>query len=331
MHHAPLGGAEPYVFGPYFLAPFLLGAAAVLLELGLVERDPRVLRAALALPLAAAALAVVGHRPEPAYQEFLGRFTARLGGTPLYLSLLATVIFSGYAALRRVGRAWDVLTASCVLLAVVTPATLDVHGLVAPRPLPIFAAGALQLGIGARRRDAWRGLVGAVLLAGAGSLALPQGGGAARGPVAFHLVWLATLLVGAVFDDGLGRFLRGAGAGLGTAAAVVVMTGWAGHGPGVPAWAATAYPFAVAAVIAGYGVVLDHRTSLGCAGLLVGCWLLTAAWQAYALLRRVVTGLDYIAVGMVLFSLAVLTSLAKGGVVPWAPARPKGRTTHPCE
>ena len=32
------------------------------------------------------ALAVVGHRPEEFYQVFLAQFTARLGGTPLYLA-----------------------------------------------------------------------------------------------------------------------------------------------------------------------------------------------------------------------------------------------------
>ena len=41
--------------------------------------------------------------------------------------------------------------------------------------------------------------------------------------------------------------------------------------------------------------------------------------RGYWALRQVVAGIDYIAMGMVLFSLAVLTSMAKGGVLvlPW--------------
>jgi hypothetical protein len=53
-------------------------------------------------------------------------------------------------------------------------------------------------------------------------------------------------------------------------------------------------------------------------------------WRAYCVLRPLAPGLDYIAIGLVVFSLAVLTSMAKGGVLTrWgdggkskAPARP---------
>ena len=38
MHHVPSAGGEPYIFGPYFLVPFGLAIAVVLLEIGLVER-----------------------------------------------------------------------------------------------------------------------------------------------------------------------------------------------------------------------------------------------------------------------------------------------------
>ena len=70
-------------------------------------------------------------------------------------------------------------------------------------------------------------------------------------------------------------------------------------------------------MIAGYGLVLGHRASLAAAGLMLASWLAVLGWRGYCALRQVATGLDYIAVGMVLFSLAVLTSMAKGGVLPW--------------
>ena len=39
MHHVPSAGGEPYIFAPYFLVPFGLAIAVVLLEFGLVERQ----------------------------------------------------------------------------------------------------------------------------------------------------------------------------------------------------------------------------------------------------------------------------------------------------
>ncbi len=100
MHHVGTSGAEPYLFGPYFLIPFLLAVAVLLLEIGLVERNRRVLTTAIGMPALLVVLAMVGHRPDPIYQEFLGRFIHRLGGTPLYLTLLASSAFLAYAASR---------------------------------------------------------------------------------------------------------------------------------------------------------------------------------------------------------------------------------------
>ncbi|MDR3639606.1 MAG: hypothetical protein P4L84_37745 [Isosphaeraceae bacterium] len=332
MHHVARAESEPYIFGWYFLAPFLLAVGVVLLELGLVERKPSTVRFALCLPAVATALALLGHRPEEFYQEFLAHFNARLGGTPLYLSLFVSALFYTYAALRRGGAATDALTATLVFLSVVAPGTLDLKGVVSPRPLPVLAVAALQLGLGLRRRDAWRCLLGAVCLVGAACLVMPAGGASSqRGPVAFHLVLLATLSVGAAFDDALGRLLRGAGSALGVGAGLAVITGWAGRDAGLPGWVVTLYPLSVAALIAGYGLLLDHRTSLAFAALVVAVWLLAGVWHGYAILRRVVVGLDFIAIGMVVFSLAVLTSLAKGGVLPWRLTPAKGKMTHSSE
>ena len=68
-------------------------------------------------------------------------------------------------------------------------------------------------------------------------------------------------------------------------------------------------------MIAGYGFALGHRTSLASAGLIFLIWLAALACRGYGSLRHVVAGLDYITIGLVLFILAVLTSMAKGGVL----------------
>lgn len=321
MHHLPLAGGEPYIFGFYFLVPFLLAVGVLLVEIGRVERSRGALRAAMALPAVLLVLSAVGHRPDPTYQWFLGRFVARLGGTPLYLTVLASVAFTTYAALRRVPSATTALSLALGTLAFVTPATLGLNDLVAPRPLPILAVAVLQLGLGVRNRDAWRCLVGACCLM-ACALIAPHGIGTLphRGPIAYHLVMVAALAVGAAFDDPFGRLLRNAGAALALLACLVVLTGRA---EGLPPWAVWAYPPVTGALIACYGLVFIHEISAGVAMIVLASSLAIACGQGYRSLRQVVAGLDYLVIGMTLFALAVLTSLVKGGVLPWKVA-PKG-------
>jgi hypothetical protein len=98
---------------------------------------------------------------------------------------------------------------------------------------------------------------------------------------------------------------------------LVVLTGRAEGTGAVPPWAIEIYPPAMALLIAGYGLRFGHRASLVMAGLILAAVLAAAGGRGYVALRRVVAGLDSIAVGLVLFGLAVLTSMAKGGVLPW--------------
>ena len=318
MHHVANAATEPYIFGPYFLVPFLLCVGIVLLEIGIVERHTGVVVTALFVPPVVLILAAIGHRPEVFYQTFLAEFTTRLGGTPLYVTLLASATFYAYAALRRVPAATEILSATLVMLAFVAPFTLDLGGLVAPRPVPILAVAVLQLGLGLRGRVAWRCLLGAGCLAVSATVALPgTGGGVPRGPLAFHLMLVAALVVGAAFNDALGRLLRNVGTGTALLGCLVVLTGQVDSTETVPAWALEVYPLAVTAVIAGYGYLLGHRTSLTVAGLILSFWLVAVGYRGYCSARHVVVGLDYLAIGMVLFALAVLTSVVKGGIVPW--------------
>ena len=104
MHHMPSAGGEPYIFGPYFLVPFGLAVAAILLEIGLVERQQGVAVSALLVPPILVFLTLVGHRADPTYQWFLERFVSRLGGTPFYLTMLISAGFYAYAALLRCRR-----------------------------------------------------------------------------------------------------------------------------------------------------------------------------------------------------------------------------------
>ena len=271
MYHVERAATEPYIFGLYFLVPFLLAVAVLLLEIAVVERQRGSRIVAMLLPAVLVLLAGVGHRPEPAYRGFLALFTARLGGSPLYLTLLASAGFYAYAASRRVPVAVEALSAALVALAFVGPSTLDLDGLVAPHPLPLLAVAALQLGLGLRRRDSWRCLIGVGCLIAA---ALVGEAGAdlshLRAPVAFHLGLLAVLVLGAVFDDAFGRLLRGVGAATALLACLAVTTGNVDVPAGLPPWTLRAYPAAMSALVAGYGLWLGHRPSLVAAAVAPG-------------------------------------------------------------
>lgn len=317
MHHVAQAATEPYIFGPYFLIPFLLAVAVVLLEIGLVERLKPIAVVAQALPVLGLALAAVGHRPEAFYQNFLGLFIARTGGTPLYLASLAAVGFAGYATLRRAPQAIEILAALLAALAFIAPDSLSFADLGRPRALPILAVGGLQLALGWRRREALRSLIGAACLVVAAATALPERSpDLPRGPLAFGLIELTLLVVGAAFDTPFGRFLRNLGVGAVVLGCLAMITGQAGQGAAIPAWAREAYPPAMAVVLVGYGVGIGHRPAVRAAGLIGAGWLVATGWTTYLAARQAVVGLDYLVVGMGLFALAVLTSVVKGGALP---------------
>jgi hypothetical protein len=209
------------------------------------------------------------------------------------------------------------MTVAVGALAIVAPQTLDLGELTRPRALPILAVGVLQLVPGLLRRDAWRCLVGAGCLVVSSMAALPAtGAGSYPWPVAFHLVLAAVLTVGAAFDDRLGRVLRTTGAVMGLLAAMAALTGRIPPSAAVPPWVVEGYAPAMSLLIGAYGLTLGHRASLVAAGMILASWLAVLGWGGYRAVRQLAPGLDYIAVGLVFFSLAVLTSMAKGGVLP---------------
>jgi hypothetical protein len=325
LHWLDAGNFQRLIFGPYFLVPFGLAVAVLLLEVGLAPRGRAVLGFALAAPAGLVALTLIGHRDDPFYRQFLAAFSTRLGGSPLYLTLAALAGFYGYAALRRVPRALDGMTAVLLALAVVGPDTRGLDELRSVRPGPLLAAAALQLALGTWRRDSLRALLGAGVAAAAVVVAIPAGTALAalRLPVAFHLVLLAVLLVGAAFDDPLARSLRAVGTVFLLLAAAVALTGGLDLSPRVPPWAATAYPLVMAAVLAGYGLLWPgYRPARAFAAAVLGGWLAVGGVRSYAALRQVVAGLDYLVLSLGLFGVAVSISLGKSGALSaWLAAR----------
>ena len=133
----------------------------------------------------------------------------------------------------------------------------------------------------------------------------------------FHLVLAATLVLGAVFDDTLGRLLRLAAVALVLLGCLAVLArGCHGHGT-VQDVIRAGYAPASAILLAAYGRLLRYRAAHVGAALTVSGWLVALGWASYDPLRRVIVGLDFIATGLILLGLAELISLAKAGLLPW--------------
>jgi hypothetical protein len=322
MHLLAARDQDRLIFGPYFLIPFGLAVAAILLEIGIVCGRRGVLGVALALPAALVLLAFLGHRHDAIYRSFLDVFRTRLGGNPAWVALLAVAGFYAYAALRRVPLALDALTAALAALAFVGPGTLRWGEWVAPQVLPLAAAAALQLGVGLWQRRAGRCLLG-IALAAAAALAVGSNAATAmlRAVAAYHVALAGVLAVGAVFTGDFGRQFRLAGALLVLLACLATAFGHITPPGGVPAWVVLVYPPILAALLAGYGLLLRDRPARIAAALALAGWSVAALLQGYIYLRRFVSGLDVITASLVLFAVAVLVSLGKAGVLArWAAA-----------
>src|SRR5262249_5753618 len=133
------------------------------------------------------------------------------------------------------------------------------------------------------------------------------GVGSYPAPVAFHLALAAVLTIGAAFDDRLGRVLRTTGAVMGLLAAMAALRGRIPPSAAIPPWVVEVYAPAMSLLIGAYGLTLCHRGSLVAAGMILTSWLAVFGWSVYCAMRQLAPGLDYIAVGLVFFSLAVLT------------------------
>jgi hypothetical protein len=260
---------------------------------------------------------MAGHRNDAIYREFLDLFVARLGGHPLYLTVVASACFYAYAALRRVELAVEALTAALLVLGFVMPDSTRLELFKVPAELPLLAAVLLQFLMGLWRRDAWRCLFAMQGLVAVAAILVPRDllPSPLREAIFFHLAVLGVYVIATVFHDEAGRLLRGLAAALVVVACVVDLFALLDHPGTAPLWALLLYPLCMAALLAAYGRLLGHRPSVALAGAVVVCWLVRTSWWAYVALRQVVAGLDQIVLSMALFVVAVLISLGKSGLL----------------
>jgi hypothetical protein len=316
-------GGHDTIFGPYFLVPIGLALSVVWLEIGIASGRRGVSFVTSALPLGLVALALSGHRHEAVYQHFLGLFTASLGGSPAFLSVIAAILFLTYAIARGVPFGWELLSAGLLALTVVAPHTVDILGLVSPRWLPMTAAGSV-LGFAAwRHRDSSRAFVAAAILVTGCTIGWGVvSPNADLGAISIHLILLALLIVGGMFDDSLANVARSCGAILLLSLGFVSAMGYTRASDWLPPTLAPYHPAAVVIIGCGYGLRVGDRIYLESAVVGLTAWLCWSGWRGYAQLRRVVVGLDQIVWGLAFFSIAMAISLRKAGLRPGPLAKP---------
>lgn len=320
MHQA---GGFDMIFAPYFLAPFALAIGILLLEIGLASKAKKVLGAALAVPVVALALAGTGYVSNKVALDFLADFTQRLGGTPLYLTLLAAIGFYAWAMLRRVPLASEALAVTVALLVVIGPGTTGPTTLAEPWGIPLLLAGGLQLATGVSRRSSAHCLIAAV--AGTAALSIELWGTvftAYQCLIPAHLLLAAILILGVVFQDLFARLLRSVGAVLLVVAAIAATLAGPQLLPEAPSLLPTLYPLATALLALACGYLLARWLYFLAALGSVGVSLLAGGWHLYAFLRPRVVGLDYVLGGLASLLVAGLISFWKTGVPQrWAARR----------
>lgn len=200
------------IWGPYFLIPFVLSILFLGFEGALTAgRSLWAQRLLLFSPLSL--LCSIPWSDRPAAHGFLTGHVATVIGTPLWSSVWLLLAFFGWATLKQVKGA---TTGFCLLvgmLAFVQADTVSLHDLRATRAEPLFAASLLCAIAAIRQRSSLGGMMASALLAYSLWLVLPQtSGGPWRFAICYHLLLVATVLIGLSLQDRFSQILRLAGA-----------------------------------------------------------------------------------------------------------------------
>ncbi len=208
------------------------------------------------------------------------------------------------------------MTACIAAISLIGPRTFDLDGSTAPQAPPLLAAALVQAYLAISGRNVVRGLVSLTALTAAAAIG-PVGSWppSARGILAAYLAIGGLMLIGALRRDRLAKALRG------VAVAGLVVT-WT-----TPLWTSfettqllVILPMLLAVIYG--GMIGDRRFSVAVVLALL-CWAGRYGSLAYASLRRVVPGLDQIALGLAFFLVAALISMAKAGPLLGPRRRPR--------
>ena len=304
------------IFGPYFLAPFVLAVGVLLMETGRAWRNDRLAALGWIAPLVAVLLSGVGHRTDPVYSLFLGRFLGAVHATPLFVVIVLAAAIYAIARLRRIRLAGEALVAMLVGLTTVGPGTLtwsDVH---APGALPVAAAGAWVFITGLRRGATFRLLLGSFALSWAAILA-SEGTVLAlyAGLLSWHLLLASLLAVGVLGRDRLAKLVQDAAAALLFATFLVMAAAPSQVVPYMPDRLLYNYYVLVIAGGAAYGYFARNRLFYATAAIEIALSTTILLGRGYGQLRHHLPGLAHLTWAAMFFLVALAISLFKAGAI----------------
>jgi len=149
-------------FAPHFLAPLVLAAAVLLLEIGIATGRRTVQQVAMLMPLGVVALALLGVGREQT--RFIQLLQATVG-SPAQLTCWMLLAFYGLGSLRRVRFGEAGLVGALLLCSVVDNQTLSLASLCWPQSLAINVAAALLVSLGIVQQRRWKAVFGGGLFA----------------------------------------------------------------------------------------------------------------------------------------------------------------------
>ncbi len=309
-------------FQPYFLIPFVLVWAIILVEGGITQRSRSGLAAGLMLPWIALVLGYWGSGNSTADTAFL--FDLRRSfGTPPQLAVWSVLAFQGWAFWRTLGlsanrcQEWA-LTCTALLACMTGHTTLDWQSLVMPNTagLAIVAAGWLA--------NAWRlnCSVRALIAATLGGLCISASGMAGQfcDPQGFwrlHAPVLIVLALMAVFQDRMAERLRSLALSVIPTLAIAtaaVYPIWFGD---VPAMHLAAYLGYLTLTSVRLWQLQRQVPQLTAVAMTLSCNFVLMLWPAGAWLTGswLAAGLPYLAGGLGVVAAGLGISLLKMGII----------------
>lgn len=305
-------GAGDTIFGPYFLLPLLWCLAGLWTTGAARAGRATVAQALLMTPVLWTCLAG-WHSSGSVYGSFLTIFVETFHASPLYVGLLAALVYYVFARMLSVRGADFGLTLCFAVLSLVAPRSHTLGSFTTAVAWPWFAAAAWQGWFALRDHHSGRALAAAALTSIAVDRWLAAAPAEWRMGVVYHLMLGVILILGYVGRDELSRQLR----------LVVAPCGLLGCLIGL--WHAdTLFPGRAAEFQIVYGTGMSI-VALACAGLVrlrvyalvaacVACGAIVAGvWPWYSKSRVGAPGLDYLFLGVCCLLLGLWVSFAKAG------------------
>jgi hypothetical protein len=304
-------------FRGFLIAPLLLAALVLFLELGITagSRVAQGLALVFALPLVL--LALPGPPANVAQANYYAMLTTTWAG-PAIWTIGGVAAFYVWAWLRGVRLAEGGALFCLLLLSLMGPQTVDLRTLVEPNQALMFGIVAwLAMRSTWLRDSVYANLAIWIALANAWQLRRESWTGAEYVLVPIHLAWYSALVVGMLFEDKLARFIRACAP---VALSLAAIMGAATYPLGdamFPEWLLIVYELAVCVLAAAYARAFRRPGDFVALGICGSALAAVSGNWLYNYLERNagLKGLAWLAWGLGCLAIGLFLSLVKGGLV----------------